>query len=134
MPIELGSFSLGSVAGTIVGGIAGHYLTKVRDKEARDIKDFNTAAEVLAGVLILERRGPMPTCNIDFSIFRRVLIGKELIDFDKCVEEYHRSISQAKIIYANDGGDLMRVGASWYQDANPIITEIDKLLEFTKRK
>jgi hypothetical protein len=44
MPIELGSFSLGSVAGGIVGAIAGHYLTKSRNTEDRKIKEFNDAS------------------------------------------------------------------------------------------
>lgn len=44
MPIELGSFSLGSVAGGIIGAIAGHYLTKSRNTEDRKIKEFNEAS------------------------------------------------------------------------------------------
>lgn len=56
MPIELGSFSLGAVAGSAVGGIIGHLLTGVRDKKSRDARDFNEVAEVMAEILRKEKK------------------------------------------------------------------------------
>jgi hypothetical protein len=127
MPIELGSFSIGSVAGTIVGGIAGHYLTKVRDKEARDIRDFNVAAEGLAKILEIEKVLPTPASgNIDFFAFRRVLGPRDLTRFDICVEEYETARKNAKTISKET---LIR-----YHDITPIVAAIEKMETFTKRK
>ncbi len=44
MPIELGSFSLGAVAGGAVIAVISHYLTKSRNIEDRKIKEYNEAA------------------------------------------------------------------------------------------
>lgn len=60
MPIELGSFSLGSVAGGIVGVIAGHYLTKSRNTEDREIKGSNDAAAKFRAAIITELTGLYP--------------------------------------------------------------------------
>ena len=67
MPIELGSFSFGFVAGGAVVGVINHFLAKSRDTESRTIKDFNEAADILDAILRKERHGPMPETNIDFS-------------------------------------------------------------------
>lgn len=63
MPIELGSFSLGSVAGGIVGAVVAHYLTKSRDTEDRKIKEFNQAAATFRNRVLTELEGlyPIPT-------------------------------------------------------------------------
>jgi len=45
MPIEPGSFSLGAVAGGATGAFIAHLLTKSRDKESRNVKDFNEASK-----------------------------------------------------------------------------------------
>lgn len=52
MPIELGSFSFGAAAGTAVGVVIGHYLTKSRDTENRRFQQLNTAAEEFRNVLL----------------------------------------------------------------------------------
>jgi len=44
MPIEPGNFSLGVLAGGLIGTLAGHYLTKSRNSEERKICSFNKAA------------------------------------------------------------------------------------------
>jgi hypothetical protein len=44
MPIELGSFSLGTVVGGVIVGFVNHYLTKSRNVEDRKISEFNGAA------------------------------------------------------------------------------------------
>ena len=44
MPVELGSFSLGAIAGGIVIGIANHFLSKSRTREDRTIVEFNKTA------------------------------------------------------------------------------------------
>ena len=76
----------------------------------------------------------MPTTNIDFSAFRRVLAGKELVRFDKCVEEYHQAKRNAEIVFPQKTEGFVRISSGWYHDVNPIVTEIDKLMKFTKRK
>lgn len=69
MPIELGSFSLGSVAGGVVGIIAGHYLTKSRDKETRVIKHFNDAAHIFREAFIPELTVSLSTYKKELEIF-----------------------------------------------------------------
>jgi len=44
MPIEFGSFSLGTVVGGVVVGVFNHFLTKSRNTEDREIKEFNEAS------------------------------------------------------------------------------------------
>lgn len=44
MPIELGSFSVGAIAGGALIGVANHFLSKSRNREDREITDFNEAA------------------------------------------------------------------------------------------
>ena len=135
MPFEMGSFSLGFVAGGLVIQLGNHLLAKSRDKESRDVKDFNAAADILAEFLIKERCGPMPATNFDFSAFRRVLKGKELREFDEAVAEYHGTRRNAEIIFPNDPGPLVRIGGTgFYRDVNPIVATIDKLLLFTTRR
>lgn len=52
MPIELGSFSLGASAGTAVGAVIGHYLTKSRDTENRRIQLRNATGEEFRNILV----------------------------------------------------------------------------------
>lgn len=134
MAIELGSFSLGGLVGIFVGSLTTHFLSRSRDKENRDIKDFNEAAAPLAAILEKERNGPMPGTNIDFSVFRRVLKGKELEHFDSCVAEYHQVCRNTKIVNYENMGDVVVVSSGWYRDVNAIVSAIDNLLECTKRK
>ena len=140
MPIELGSFSLGAVAGSAVGGIIGHLLTGVRDKKARDAKDFNEVAGPIAEILRKERRFPTPGSKIDFANFRRVLSNGELRRFDKTVEEYEKAKEEEKDnVYApvdftiGEEGRFMNTDR-YYHDSSSIKAAIDRLLKFTERK
>ena len=58
MPIELGSVSIGAIGGAAIGAFIGHYLTKSRNSEDREIKaaaDFIHAfTPVLAAIEILK--------------------------------------------------------------------------------
>lgn len=133
MPIELGSFSLGAVAGgAIVGGI-NHLLTRIRDKENRTVKDFNEAANILAVTLTKERDMPNTNENIDFFAFRRVLSEKDLKRFNALVEEYESAKENSEIKY-DDANSVYARSSGRYKDTALIITAIDKLLKFTSRK
>ena len=134
MPVELGSFSFGFVAGGAVVGVINHFLAKSRDTETRTIKDFNEAADKLDAILRKERQGPMPETNLDFSELRRVIKGRELSRFDECVEKYHQAKRNAEIVFPENNGPLIRISTGWYHDANPIILVIDELRKFTERK
>jgi hypothetical protein len=133
MPIEIGSFSIGVVAGGIAVGIINHYLAKSRVIEDRAAKDFNAVADVLDKILTTERDSPSPRSNIDFYPFRRVLSKRDLISFDKCVEKYEKTKKDAVVDYTKSD-EIICGGYPFYQDPTPIISEIDKLLKFTKRK
>lgn len=140
MPIEVGSFSLGAVAGAVVGSlvtaVAAHFLAKDRDAQNRHIEVFNREADALAKVLREERESPHSSCKPDFSAFRRVLKDRELAKFDKAVEAYSSAKANARLTIDQVlQGDVVRVsGHSSYVDPAPIVTAVDKLLEFTKRK
>lgn len=134
MPIEIGSFSLGVVAGGLAVGIINHFLAKSRDIEGRAAKDFNAVADVLAEFLTKERDSLNPNSNkIDFSPFRRVLNKRELSRFDKCVEKYEKAKRDAVIDYSKSDG-IYCGGSAFYHDPTPIIAVIDELLKLTKRK
>lgn len=104
MPIELGSFSLGTVAGGVVVGIFNHFMTKSRNAEERKTKEFNCAATKFRGLVINELHGFHPisqhwvktefprlfetipkikSAAADFSFF----VEREN-DFDIAVKEY----------------------------------------------
>lgn len=134
MPIDLGSFSLGTLAGSLIGVWAGHHLANVRDKNKRDAEDFNQAAELLAQTLKAERTGPKPTTNIDFNPFQRVLDKKELVNFNRCVDGYNQARSKPDNICTDESGNPMSVGRWYYKNPNPIVEEIDKLIKFTEKK
>lgn len=136
MPIEVGSFSLGAVVGTLIGAIASHFLTKSREAQNRHIDVFNREADALAKVLREERESPHSSCMPDFSAFRRVLKNRELTKFDKGIEAYSSAKANAQLTIDQIlQGDAIRIsGYSSYIDPAPIIVAVDQLLEFTKRK
>jgi hypothetical protein len=51
MPVELGSFSFGFLAGGTIVAVVSHLLTKSRDTENRSIQSFNSAAEDFRNIL-----------------------------------------------------------------------------------
>lgn len=133
MPVELGSFSFGFVAGGAVVGVVNHFLAKSRDTELRAAKDFNEAADIMAEMLRKERSCPCTESNIDFFAFRRVLSQKELSRFDRTIEKYEKAKENSAIKYDDENSIYCR-SSSRYQDPSSIISAIDELLEFTKRR
>jgi hypothetical protein len=131
MPLELGSFSLGAVAGGVAVGFFNHYLAKSRDEENRTAKDFNEIADPLSVILENERDAPSTLGNIDFTAFRRVLSERELKRFNACVAEYEKAKENSSIV--SDSGNFVRLGGS-YKDTSEIAAAVDKLLKFTKRR
>jgi len=129
-------YQLALIAGgfTIIGALLGNWISH-RFSDYRDRrKERNEAADRLDSVLRKEREGPMPKTSIDFSEFKRVLNGKELTRFNGCIEEYHQAKRNAEIVFPENNGPLIRISTGWYYDANPIVSAIDKLREFTKKK
>jgi len=96
--------------------------------------DFNMAADVLAEMLIKERRGPHPMTNIDFSMFRRTLTKLQLIRFDRSEKAYQQAKRNTEIIYDKNNTNLIHSSCCWYHDVSRIILAIDELLKHTKRK
>lgn len=156
MPIEFGSLSLGATAGTVVGVLIGHYLTKSRNTEDRKIKEFNQAADTFRDAFIPELsaiRNPSfdeTTKPIDphdllkeafgkhrtaYEVFRLFLNGSCQNEFDRTWINYYA--------YDNEGNGgyehLVKYSPGWEQ--NPpgecratAIINIEKLLEFAEHK
>lgn len=135
MAIEIGSFSLGFIAGGIIVGFFNHLLAKSRDGEKMKNEQFNKSADNLYEILIKEKNNPSPRSNIDFSMFRRELNSRQRIRFDKCVDDYRIAIKKSKIDYPWDVDDsLQRISSGFYRDPSLITESIDRILSFTKRK
>jgi hypothetical protein len=109
--------------------LIGFYLSNTLNRR----KDRNKAAAIIAAILRKERSGATPESRIDFSDFRRVLSGKELIRFDKHIEEYERAKKNSAVKF-RETSDLFVAGSGSYQDTTSIVEAIDKLLKFTDRK
>lgn len=81
MPIELGSFSLGTVVGGVVVGIFNHYLTKSRNTEERKTTNFNQAATTFRSKVLAELEGLYPSrqgwSRDDYSRFKQTIPGIE---------------------------------------------------------
>ena len=108
MPIELGSFSLGSVAGCAVGALVSHFLTKSRNTEGRRIKEFNEAAakfrtafkdELLALNPALSHNSTDTAEFLETALdkhrhavfdFKPFLSSESVQGFDKAWNEYYR--------------------------------------------
>lgn len=103
MPIELGSFSLGAVAGSAVGALIGHYLTKSRNTEDRLVQHRNAIATELNKALISSTskiengQDNFKVIKEDFPAqyeimlrFTHCLNGKELERFNADWDEYEQ--------------------------------------------
>lgn len=134
MPFELGSFSLGVLAGSAITILSEHLLARVRDVEGRSAENFNEKAIALAEILTRERIEPSPGSNIDFVPFSLVLGKRELSKFNKCVAEYESAKESAELKPYDNSGPFIVIGSGRYQDSAPIVAAIDKLLKFTKRR
>ena len=136
MNFNLTGYELALIAGgfTVIGAMLGNWVSH-RFSDYRDRrKERNEAADRLDSVLRKEREGPMPDTSIDFSEFIRVINGRELTRFDKCIEKYHQAKRNAEIVIPENNGPLIRISTGWYHDTNPIVSAIDNLREYTKRK
>lgn len=136
MPINIDDvvvFSTGGAVGYLTRTLIDHRLAKSRDKESRNTKDFNEAADIMADVMRKERDFPSTESNIDFFAFRRVLSQNELSRFDRCIEKYKKAKVDSAIKYDDENSVYVR-SSGRYQDPTSIISAIDELLEFTKRK
>ena len=148
MPIELGSFSFGAAAGTAVGAVIGHYLTKSRDTENRSIQLRNTTGEELRNVLLASinkiENGQVGFRVIkeDFPAQREIMIrfihylsGKALERFKTDWHEYEQWYKDvccrdaAECIYPPEGGEEFQRKRSIHPSKF-----IDKLLVHTSPK
>lgn len=123
MPIELGSFSVGSVVGTIVGAIAGNFFAIGRDWR----KEFNETADDIFTKLTDEHRhigNFNGVTKIEFQLFRRRMHLWNRGRFDHCVEEYYEA-KRVKHRKETEGFH--------HQGTPEIRAAIEKLLKFTKR-
>ncbi len=107
MAIELGSFSLGVVAGGLVVGIANHFLAKSRTIEDRNTKAFNVAAERFRDAFTEEiasiqsrTQGTRPDNDEILEAafqkhlraineFRRFISEQDISAFNEAWDEYH---------------------------------------------
>lgn len=124
MPIELGSFSLGSVAGTIVGAIVGNFFAIGRDWR----KEFNESADEIFIKLSDERRyiGRWKgVSKIEFAVFRRKILPWKRKSFDKCEDTYHKARREKN---RQDSNGIP------HQCTPEIREAIDNLQKFTNRR
>lgn len=112
MPIELGSFSLGSVAGGIVGTIATHYLTKSRNTEERKIKEFNQAADTFRSTILAELEGlyPNPTNWPSQKMMIDKILRDKLPKLQIAVAEFKPFLSTSRQVAFEEAWFVYRVG------------------------
>lgn len=156
MPIELGSFSLGSIAGGIVGAIAGHYLTKSRNTEERKAKIFNAAASAFRDAFAPELsaiknpsfdetvepvdlgtllRNAFDKHRTAVTEFRRSLEGSRQREFDRAWHSYYAYDDTGDDVYEH----LVKYSPSYTGELRKecrefAIANIEKLLEFAQHK
>jgi len=154
MPIELGSFSLGTVVGGVVVGFFNHFLTKSRNTEDRKIKEFNDMSAKFRDAFKSEllslntalTKDYIDACDLlqaafekhRFAVFdfRLFLKGKRQEEFDQAWRNY----------YCYDGNQsvklefLLKYSGKGYggEEARnrraAAIANIEKLLEFAEHK
>jgi hypothetical protein len=153
MPIELGSFSLGSTVGGVIGVVLGHFLTKSRAAEERGIKYFNDTAAIFREAFIVEleeMKNPVPGATTDphsillagfekhrtaVHLFRFSLSKVRQDQFDRAWHNYYAYDDTLE----ESAEYLIKYSPGWEQ--KPIqecretaINNIEKLLEFAKHK
>jgi hypothetical protein len=124
MPIEIGSFSIGSVVGSIVGGIAGNFFAIGLAWR----KDFNEMADEIFTKLSDEHRyigNFKGVTEIEFKLFRRRMLPWNRRKFDRCVKAYYEA-KREKHRKEDQGFH--------HQGTPEIRAAIEKLLRFTNRK
>lgn len=110
MPIELGSLSIGAVVGGIIVGLANHFLSKSRSKEAGKIAAFNNAAPDFRNAFLPEMTFLKHDANVGglggsnklhgilrtgylrqlkaLEVFKRCLSPAEISTIDRAWDEY----------------------------------------------
>ena len=147
MPIELGSFSLGALAGGMIVSLANHFLSKSRERESRKITDFNKAATDFQCAFIDAKQklrdDPLAdwngVLNPDVLLeheraaleFRQYLSANERTRFDKDWNAYfsHRP-------HPGDRHAPEKRPEEWDNEDNckVFIEQIEKLLSYSKLK
>lgn len=153
MPIELGSFSLGSTVGGVIGVVAGHFLTKSRDTEQRRIQHFNNTAAVFREAFVpelAELKSPTLSEPTDIyhmlvtafdkhrtatHIFRFALPEASREQFDRVWHKYYSYDETQK----ESADYLIKYAPGWsgktvQECRNLAITNIEKLLDFAHHK
>jgi hypothetical protein len=156
MPIEFGSFSLGAIAGGIVIGIANHYLSKSRNKEQREINEFNNAAAIFRDVFLPETAFLKYHANIGglgssnnlheilssgylrqlkaFETFKPYLSPVNRIGIDKAWQEYCRHPDNQETLYFKQYSTKNVSRDREAELKNIALERIEKILEFAKNK
>ena len=156
MPIELGSFSLGVIAGGIVIGITNHYLSKSRTKEERKVTEFNNAAAIFRDVFLPETTYLKHHANIGglgsshnlhetlsvgylrqlkaLEIFKIYLSSKDKKGIDKTWQKYCKHPDDPNVLYFEQYS-TKNVSKEREEELKALALErIEKILKFAKHK
>lgn len=158
MPIELGSFSFGAIAGGIVIGIANHYLSKSRNKEEREITEFNKAAFAFRDAFLQETTflknntfipgGERTYTTLNeylfagyvhrhlksFEVFRKYLSSIEMAGIDKAWQKYCKHPDDPKVLYFEQYS-TKNVSKEREKELKDLaLQRIEEILKFAKHK
>lgn len=159
MPIELGSLSVGFVAGGIIVGIANHFLSKSRSKEAARISEFNKAAFLFRDAFLPEitflrhnasigslgssndlgellRFGYIHRHLKALEVFKPYLLPKERGNIDKVWQEYCCHPDNPNIpFFEQYSWKVVNKGKDYEKQLKALaLSRIEKILEFAKPK
>lgn len=159
MPIELGSFSLGAIAGGIVIGIANHFLSKSRNREDRTIAEFNKAATTFRDAFLPETTFLRYNANIGdlgsssdldellrfgyiqrhlkaMETFRDYLSPKERVNIDKAWQEYcYHPNNQNMLFFEQYSWKAINKGHDYEQQLKTLaLNRIKEILKFAKHR
>lgn len=145
MPIETGSLSLGFLAGTLIGAVATHYLTKSRNIEEKRVKDYNKAAETFRSafddtLVLLRKNFRDKTIMVD-----RIVTTEVLDRHDKARIQFEPFLDKSSITGFNAAWEAYEKYRENYNISNPddmsiryisfkIIDHIYALLDYAKPK